>query len=121
MTRRAALLAVALLAGCGGGDSEEPATESSGGLYEVSVSPDPASSPVNRVHTWTLELRDADGAAVTGASIQVEGDSIVHGRVRESLRGGLGVNPELEVLPVGTLPRAEQTKAKRVLDRRRHP
>ena len=54
-------------------------------------------------------------------TIQVEGDSSVHGRVRESLRGGLGVNPELEVLPVGTLPRAEQTKAKRVLDRRRHP
>jgi len=37
--------------------------------------------------------------------------------VRESLRGGLGVNPELEVLPVGTLPRVEQGKAKRVLDR----
>ena len=44
----------------------------------------------------------------------------LHARVREALRGGLGVNPELEVLPVGTLPRAEQTKAKRVLDRRRH-
>jgi phenylacetate-CoA ligase len=54
-------------------------------------------------------------------TIQVEGDSSAHSRVRDSLRGGLGVNPELEVLPVGTLPRAEQTKAKRVLDRRRHP
>jgi phenylacetate-coenzyme A ligase PaaK-like adenylate-forming protein len=39
-------------------------------------------------------------------------------RVRESLRGGLGVNPEVEVLAPGTLPRAEQGKAKRVLDRR---
>jgi phenylacetate-CoA ligase len=51
-------------------------------------------------------------------TIQVEGDASVHTRVRESLRGGLGVNPELEVLPVGALPRAEQGKAKRVLDRR---
>jgi phenylacetate-CoA ligase len=51
-------------------------------------------------------------------TIQVEGDQSVHARVRASLRGGLGVNPELEVLPVGTLPRAQQGKAKRVLDRR---
>jgi phenylacetate-CoA ligase len=51
-------------------------------------------------------------------TIQVEGDESVHARVRDSLRGGLGVNPGLEVLPVGTLPRAEQGKAKRVLDRR---
>jgi phenylacetate-CoA ligase len=53
-------------------------------------------------------------------TIQVEGEQDVHARVRESLRGGLGVNPELEVLPVGTLPRAQQGKAKRVLDRRSH-
>jgi phenylacetate-CoA ligase len=53
-------------------------------------------------------------------TIQVEGEESVHARVRESLRGGLGVNPELEVLPVGTLPRAQQGKAKRVLDRRSH-
>jgi phenylacetate-CoA ligase len=39
-------------------------------------------------------------------------------RVRSALRGGLGVNPEVEVLAPGALPRAEQTKAKRVLDRR---
>jgi phenylacetate-CoA ligase len=39
-------------------------------------------------------------------------------RVRTALRGGLGVNPQVEVLPAGSLPRAEQTKAKRVLDRR---
>jgi phenylacetate-CoA ligase len=39
-------------------------------------------------------------------------------RVRTALRGGLAVNPEVEVLAAGSLPRAEQTKAKRVLDRR---
>jgi phenylacetate-CoA ligase len=51
-------------------------------------------------------------------TIQVEGEETARARVREGLRGGLGVNPELEVLPVGTLPRTEQGKAKRVLDRR---
>jgi phenylacetate-CoA ligase len=51
-------------------------------------------------------------------TIQVEGEEGVRARVRESLRGGLGVNPEVEVLPVGALPRVEQGKAKRVLDRR---
>jgi phenylacetate-CoA ligase len=42
----------------------------------------------------------------------------VHERVRGALRSGLGVNPEVEVLAVGSLPRLEQAKAKRVLDRR---
>jgi phenylacetate-CoA ligase len=39
-------------------------------------------------------------------------------RVRGALRGGLGVNPEVEVLALGALPRLAQAKAKRVLDRR---
>lgn len=39
-------------------------------------------------------------------------------RLRTALRGGLGVNTEVELLPAGALPRAEQAKAKRVLDRR---
>jgi phenylacetate-coenzyme A ligase PaaK-like adenylate-forming protein len=39
-------------------------------------------------------------------------------RVRGALRGGLGVNPEVELLALGSLPRLEQAKAKRVLDRR---
>jgi phenylacetate-coenzyme A ligase PaaK-like adenylate-forming protein len=40
-------------------------------------------------------------------------------RVRAALRGGLGVNPEVELLALGSLPRLEQAKAKRVLDRRK--
>ena len=57
-------------------------------------------------------------------TIQVEalatkgGDATLRERVQESMRGGLGVNPEVEVLVEGSLPRAEHTKAKRVLDRR---
>jgi phenylacetate-CoA ligase len=54
-------------------------------------------------------------------TIQVEaqapGDSL-RDRVRDRLRGGLGVNPQVEVLPLGSLPRTEGVKAKRVLDRR---
>lgn len=38
--------------------------------------------------------------------------------VRAALKGGLGVNPEVEVLPFGTLPRGEGAKTRRVLDRR---
>jgi phenylacetate-coenzyme A ligase PaaK-like adenylate-forming protein len=38
--------------------------------------------------------------------------------VRAALREGLGINPEVEVLEQGALPREEQSKAKRVLDRR---
>jgi phenylacetate-CoA ligase len=47
-----------------------------------------------------------------------EGPEQLRGRVRAALREGLGINPDVEVLERGTLPRAEQTKAKRVLDRR---
>jgi phenylacetate-CoA ligase len=47
-----------------------------------------------------------------------EDGASVHERVRGALRSGLGVNPEVEVLAVGSLPRLEQAKAKRVLDRR---
>jgi phenylacetate-coenzyme A ligase PaaK-like adenylate-forming protein len=38
--------------------------------------------------------------------------------VRAALREGLGINPEVEVLEQGALPREEQAKTKRVLDRR---
>jgi phenylacetate-CoA ligase len=51
-------------------------------------------------------------------TIQVEGAEDLRERVRSALRGALTVNPEVEMLARGTLPRAEQGKAKRVLDRR---
>jgi phenylacetate-CoA ligase len=51
-------------------------------------------------------------------TIQVEGAQDLRERVRSALRGALTVNPEVEMLANGTLPRVEQGKAKRVLDRR---
>jgi phenylacetate-CoA ligase len=55
-------------------------------------------------------------------TIQVEAlappEETLRQRVRSELRGGLGVNPEVEVLEVGALPRGDGAKTKRVLDRR---
>jgi phenylacetate-CoA ligase len=39
-------------------------------------------------------------------------------RVQAALRGALGVNPEVQVLDLGALPRGEGAKTKRLLDRR---
>lgn len=72
---------------------------------------------------YRVVIDDAPGGLPT-VTIQVEhvaGHDVgerLRQRVRDTLRGGLGVNPELEILSPGTLPRADQTKAKRVLDRR---
>jgi hypothetical protein len=64
------------------------------GLYRVTVTPRPASSPVGRLHTWQLMLRTRSGSAMTKARIAVEGDMPEHGhglptqpRVRELGRG----------------------------------
>jgi phenylacetate-CoA ligase len=56
-------------------------------------------------------------------TVQVEAlDSVSPDELRQSvraaLRGGLGVNPDVEVLALGSLPRGEGAKTKRVLDRR---
>lgn len=56
----------------------------------------------------TVQVEALDGAA---------GDELRQS-VRTAMRGGLGVNPEVEVLAAGSLPRGEGAKTKRVLDRR---
>ena len=50
-----------------------------GGLYEVTVSPRPEESHVNRLHSWRLEVRDGDGQPVTDAVVKVDGDMPGHG------------------------------------------
>ncbi len=49
--------------------------------------------------------------------VRVEATSATADRVAERLRAALGVRPEVELLPVGALPRTER-KTKRVLDER---
>jgi hypothetical protein len=82
-----------LLAACGGGGGEDKlegtSATSTHGLYEVVVAPKPENSPVNQLHTWTLELRDRDGDTVEGASISVDGDMPEHGH-------GLPTEPRVE-------------------------
>jgi hypothetical protein len=63
------------------------------GLYRLAIAARPADSPVNVLHTWSLDVRDGAGRPVRGASITVDGDMPGHGhglpttpRVRE--RGG---------------------------------
>ena len=61
---------------------EEPGADgvaSAAGLYRVDFEADPASSPVNRLHTWEFDLRDGDGDRVDGARVTVDGDMPAHG------------------------------------------
>jgi hypothetical protein len=80
----ALLLTVALLA------TPSTTVTSKHGLYRVTVSPRPATSPVGVLHTWRLTLRTPKGVLVTKARIAVDGDMPEHGhglptqpRVRE--------------------------------------
>jgi phenylacetate-CoA ligase len=72
--------------------------------YRIVLDDGPRGLPVVTVQVEVLD----DGEAAEG----------LRERVRGALRGGLGVNPEVELLALGALPRLEQAKAKRVLDRR---
>jgi hypothetical protein len=85
------VVALGVAAALGQDDEAEPAgVASQGGLYRVAFEADPASSPVNRLHTWEFDLRDGDGDPVPGARVSVGGDMPAHGhglptqpRVRE--------------------------------------
>jgi hypothetical protein len=63
-------------------------------LYVVTISPRPATAPVGVLHTWRLRLRNARGAAVTGARIRVDGDMPAHGH-------GLPTRPQVRSLGGG--------------------
>jgi hypothetical protein len=99
-----ALAAVAVLAAAGvaaalalrGGEAA-PARGgvlSAAGLYAVALAAPPAGSPVNELHAWRLDLSDAGGEPVTGASIAVEGDMPAHGH-------GLPTQPQVRELGGG--------------------
>lgn len=81
---------------------------------------------VRRQEGLTPEYRivlDEGESGLATVTVQVEAASGAPGgelrdRVRAALREGLGINPEVEVLEHGALPREEQAKTKRVLDKR---
>lgn len=82
----AALVLMAAAAACAHNDVAPPAAAEFGfgprasetGLYTATVEPaEPIS--VRKLHGWTLRVVDADGAAVTGARIAVEGGMPQHG------------------------------------------
>ena len=43
------------------------------GVFRVSWSSDPASPPLNQIHTWTIHVETADGQAIDNAEITVDG------------------------------------------------
>jgi hypothetical protein len=89
------LLVALVVAGCGSASADEPdGIASAGGLYSVRLESPPAESPVNELHVWHLELRDADGDPVERATIGVEGDMPAHGH-------GLPTGPETRDLGGG--------------------
>lgn len=68
---------------------------SANGLYRVSYTSEPAPVPVHRLHSWRLHVETPDGAALTDATITVDGDMPEHGhglptrpRVTRHLGGG---------------------------------
>ena len=75
----------------------------------------PALSPEYRI------VVDQSAGGLSQLSIQVEAEDDAAGSILEQLRGdlrgGLGVAPQVEVLPLGALPRGEGGKTKRVLIR----
>ncbi|HWL62899.1 MAG TPA: FixH family protein [Steroidobacteraceae bacterium] len=52
---------------------------SASGHYAVALVPPPVAPAINQVHSWTVKLRDASGAPVTGAMVTVGGGMPQHG------------------------------------------
>ena len=80
---------------------------------------------VRRQEGLTPEYRivlDQGDSGLANVTVQVEAlaapSEQLRSRVGAALREGLGVNPEVELLEAGALPRTEHAKTKRVLDER---
>lgn len=55
------------------------ARTSAAGLFHVTYSGSVAPIPINKLHTWTLHVENAEGRPVENAVITVEGDMPEHG------------------------------------------
>jgi hypothetical protein len=97
----ATLLSVAslLLAGCMA-QAEVPSDlntattrQSEAGLYQVTIQPALDPVAINQIHTWTVHVETADGHAVGGAQITVDGGMPQHGHglpTQPKVTGDLG-------------------------------
>ncbi|HEX6363258.1 MAG TPA: FixH family protein, partial [Albitalea sp.] len=86
MTRTvASLLAALALAGCVQHHGTRAPLDLSltrpteAGRYVVEIAPPQQPLPVNRIHSWQVVVRTADGAPVDGATIRVSGGMPEHG------------------------------------------
>jgi len=52
---------------------------STGGAYVTSIKPNVDPIPVGPIHTWTVEVKTADGKSVDGASLAIDGGMPQHG------------------------------------------
>lgn len=80
------LLACATVAAALSGCATPPANldlalekPSASGRYAVALVPPAVAPAINQVHSWTVKLRDASGAPVTGAMVTVGGGMPQHG------------------------------------------
>ena len=51
---------------------------SASGLYRLTIAPEPATLRINRLHSWTLHLTDAEGRPVSGARFEISGGMPEH-------------------------------------------
>ncbi|MBX5460979.1 MAG: FixH family protein [Steroidobacteraceae bacterium] len=88
-TRRATLAAVALFsafafAGCMMSmpvpEDLDLSTTRTGehGIYQATIQPEASQIPINQIHSWTVQLKDAAGHPVDAARIEVDGDMPQH-------------------------------------------
>ena len=104
-----ALAAALLIGGCGGPAAQTAPTQpgavtrpaqldmamtqmSARGLYRIRYAADEEPVTINKLHTWTVHIETADGAAVDGADVSVDGGMPEHNH-------GLPTKPQ--VTPVG--------------------
>lgn len=85
----APLLVACLAASCAGGDA--PASEarpSASGAYRVRLTCEGSSIPLDRIHSWVVEIRDSSGRPVEDAILVVDGGMPEH-------EHGLPTRPEV--------------------------
>lgn len=71
-----------------------PVQTTQGGLYRIEFVADQEPIPVSKLHTWTLHITAADGVAVEGAAVRVEGGMPEHNH-------GMPTQPQVTALGAG--------------------